>query len=477
MLFSYRVKGEYIIKDMNIPVETGKCILLTGIENRSFSLIGGIVSGLFPVDDKTDIPQVEELVKDFTGDLEIIEGKVPESAVYLGPDPERHLLFSHVDEEIFAQTGKISSNFEVLSRFGLDKKFIKRKISTLSGGEKMKLALSIVFSKAAFCIVLHGIMPWLDNKGKSYIIREIKERLKEGRCIVILEQELDCLREIADSILYFDGSHAMPFHINMGADFMENIKVTSGRISDELCKKRDTEEIVQFNSVRFNYDKTEKNAFLLNNVTLNLKSPGIYGLIGDNGTGKSTIAKLILRIESPVEGKITFFGRNLAEVERSELVRKICFMSQFPEQHITLSSAEQYKRWAEKCGNSISKRLISKYFTRKSFPIATLSPLQLKILSISAFVCESTKLIILDEPTWGIDLDGEVKLLEVLLDITQELEDISILMISHDLNFISKLHSEILWLTNGSIYFYKDVDCMKQDEYFKKYYKLLDKYS
>ncbi|MEW5818458.1 MAG: hypothetical protein AB1798_24095, partial [Spirochaetota bacterium] len=73
-----------------------------------------------------------------------------------------------------------------------------------------------------------------------------------------------------------------------------------------------------------------------------------------------------------------------------------------------------------------------------------------------------TRLIILDEPTWGIDLQGEATLLESLRYIIDNIKKASILIISHDLSFISRLHSEILWLIRGCIRYYSTIEELRQ---------------
>ena len=98
MVFSYRVGNHYILENVFIPLEKGSLTLLTGVEGIKFSLIGGIVSGLFPVEERDVFPSVEELVKYFTGELRIREGNIPSKSYYIGPDPEKHLLFSRVYE-------------------------------------------------------------------------------------------------------------------------------------------------------------------------------------------------------------------------------------------------------------------------------------------------------------------------------------------------------------------------------------------
>ena len=92
-----------------------------------------------------------------------------------------------------------------------------------------------------------------------------------------------------------------------------------------------------------------------------------------------------------------------------------------------------------------------------------MSPLQLKILSIVSSVCDETKLILIDEPTWGIDLDGELVILRILSEIVKELKDIAILIISHDLDFISRLNAEVLRIEGGSVKLNSTAACRDQE--------------
>jgi energy-coupling factor transporter ATP-binding protein EcfA2 len=179
MRFSYKVDGQFLIKSALIPVDTGKVYLVTGEENSGFGLIGGVIAKLFPIREKLEWTQLQALIKDYTGKLSIEEGELPQSTAYVDVDPDRNLFFSKVKEEMMVQIN--NSNIEVLasnlSKFGLDKSFLERRICNLSGGEKMKVALAIAFSLDCSCYVLHGVIPWLDKKGR--------EQLKNGGSLII----------------------------------------------------------------------------------------------------------------------------------------------------------------------------------------------------------------------------------------------------------------------------------------------------
>jgi ABC-type Mn2+/Zn2+ transport system ATPase subunit len=385
MTFTYSLDDKPILEDIQIPLKPGTFIILTGVENQAFSLIGGIVAGMFPLGHDEQVPRLEELIRIFKGTLELSEGSLPGSTVYLGPDPEKHLLFSRIDEEVGVRSGLMERPESVLALFHLPQSFIERRISSLSGGEKMRLALAIAFSKRADCTVLHGVVPWLDGDGKECLIEEIEIARKNGRLVLLLEQEIDSLQKYADGVLFFDGqtlhdSKTAPPH-RLGEQIQQVSQVVKGQLS---AKERD-ESAVEFKSVDFRYDGTGQEGFQLKNLSFELKGSRIYGLIGDNGTGKSTIANLILRLEKPMDGEIYLHGRPLGSMSRKDIMERVCYVSQFPEQHITLSSVQQYRQRMEKRGNTLSRDLLDRYFDRsRAYPLSILSPLELKILSLAS---------------------------------------------------------------------------------------------
>ncbi len=459
MKFSYRVRGELVLKNIDVSCRQGELLLLTGVENHAFSLIGGILAGLFPLTDRDALPQIEELIKYFTGELIIHDGKIAEDAFYLGPDPEKHLLFSRVHEEVSAQLGSSAKCEEIISLFGLGHEFVKRKISTLSGGEKMKLALNIAFSKPVHTIVLHGVLPWLDSEGKSRLFGVMEDAQKRKRSVILLEQEIDALYAKADRILDFDGRSCMPYLPEKRSEFLVRISEKSTFIKSTLEKGDETKEILRLESIVFRYEQGEYSGFELRNVDCALFSSRVYGLVGDNGTGKSTIARLILRTARPVTGKITLFGRDLAGIPRSLLRKLVCFVGQFPEQFITLSEVDQYRQRAEKMKNTLASDLLKDGFPEnRRYPVATLTPIELKILLLASGISTQTRLLILDEPTWGIDLEGEMSLLNILSRIATEIPEMTLLVISHDLDFIHRLNADVLVMKNGSVFQYAAIE-------------------
>ena len=129
----------------------------------------------------------------------------------------------------------------------------------------------------------------------------------------------------------------------------------------------------------------------------------------------------------------------------------ICYVAQFPEQQITYSTALQYMERAQKKGNTLSYDILSGYFNNGEYPVSRLTPLDLKVLTLGSSVTEETKLVILDEPTWGIDREGMAVLLDVLARTAERLHEESLLIISHDMELMVRLGAELLRIDGGRI--------------------------
>ena len=454
MTFSYSVDGKNILDHIAIPLKQGSFIILTGVENQAFSLIGGIVAGLFPLGHEEQVPRLEELIHIFKGTLELKEGMLPDSRAYLGPDPEKHLLFSRVDEEVGARPALSANPDAVLARFLLPAGFKNRRISSLSGGEKMRLALAIAFSKRADCTVLHGVVPWLDNDGRQCLLREIETAKREQRSVLFLEQEIDGYRQLADCVLLFDGNTLKNSEQDAELGRGEGMLRIRRVIRAQFREPEKVESAVEFKDVDFSYRDTDSSSFHLDGLSFRLKSSCMYGLIGDNGAGKSTIANLILRLLKPSRGDIYIHGKPLVEMGRKDIMEQICYMSQFPEQQIMLSNVHQYRDRIQKQGNDLSLKLLDSCFnTERNYPLSVLTPLEMKLLTLASSVTEKTRLLIIDEPTWGIDSHGLHRLLDFVSTIVAALAEPTLLVITHDYALIQSLGAVLLRLGKDGLVF------------------------
>jgi ABC-type cobalamin/Fe3+-siderophores transport system ATPase subunit len=238
-------------------------------------------------------------------------------------------------------------------------------------------------------------------------------------------------------------------------------------LSLSVKKKNDHKKIIEFKDVSlFNHPHSEKSRCspLLNSFSFSLTNSNIYFLLGNNGSGKSTLVQLAFSIYRPDSGTIILLDKPLEELSRSEIISQVCYVGQHPDHQITLSSFGQYKQKAELDNNSLALTLMNKYILLKdNFPVSMLSPLQKKMICLTSLISSKTKLIILDEPTWGIDRCDQLKIINILNEITDNL-DLALLIISHDIKLVSMFQPKVLLIHNGKLIFFDNYGSFSQNE-------------
>ena len=395
-------------------------------------------------------------IKNFFRNTRYRNGSIRESGIYLSPDPEKHLLFSRVKEELFVYGFNNADSVTALNDFGLDETFLERRISSLSGGEKMKLALALSFSFESKIYVLHGTIPWLDKNGRIKL-SQIISRFKSKSSIFFIEHELYPIKSTINRILDFDGTaikeRKILFDNNPYSDISDFSKI--------IAKSRIP--IVNFEKVTFKYDPfydDHRSKPLIDSISFNLFESNIYALLGENGTGKSTLAKLIFRTQRPNSGSIFLCSKSLQFYNRKEICELICYLGQFPEQQIIHSNIGQYKMRSARERNELAANLINNLIDLEdSFPISMLSHFQRKLLLLTSLITSKTKLIILDEPSWGLSSIELIDLFKLLFEILIKV-NCSLLVITHDVLLAHSLNAQILWLHNRIIDEYQNVKAL-----------------
>jgi len=468
------VKLKYITSNLTIeaevPVNGSKVYLITGKEDLGFHLIGGIIAGLFPLKGEiVNLPQFGALIEQYNGQIIIEQGELPQSVAYIDVDPDRNLFFSKVKEEIMVQLNNPTQQEleNVLTKFGLDRSFLERHIHNLSGGEKVKVALAIAFSLDYSCYVLHGVVPWLDKKGREFLKNEVNSAKKKGKCIIFLEHEFSSLKNIIDEVFIYNGKtiqRSEREYIFIDPKLQEKLQVFSMLKLKEQSMSCDP--VLEFEGVtlhNYPYPEAVRENPLLNGVSFKLNFGDFYTLIGENGAGKSTIARLAIKVLKPDNGTIKFCGNPIQYLDRRKLVNQICYISQFPEQQVTLSTIGQYREKVISKDCKLKQRLFDKYFQNfiNEHPVSSLTVFDIKLLLLITFITNETKLIILDEPTWGLDAEQQFVIFEVLEDIFKQLS-ITLLIITHNLTLVSLLNSKILWLKDGEILSFENIDALKK---------------
>lgn len=208
--------------------------------------------------------------------------------------------------------------------------------------------------------------------------------------------------------------------------------------------------IVSFKNVIKEYNGVT----LLDNISFTINRGDIYGLIGENGAGKTTILKLIVNLVKASKGKITVFGEDINN-NSYKYLKDIGSLIEEISYYKKLTLWENFNIHCEYLGfydKSLMKEILKKVglTSKEKLKIKDLSLGEKQRLSIAFALVTNPELIILDEPTNGLDPVATVKLRETLLTVNKEFNT-TIVISSHILQELERLVNRVAFIRKGKI--------------------------
>lgn len=236
------------------------------------------------------------------------------------------------------------------------------------------------------------------------------------------------------------------------------------------------EPAISFREVDFTYSANSAFAFkALRQVSFDIAQGSFTALIGHTGSGKSTIAKLIDGLQLPNQGKIKVAGMSLsAQTKHDELAKlhqQVGMVFQFPEKQLFADTVMQDVMFgplnlgvsesaARKRAQEALDRVQIDHRLNDQSPFE-LSGGQKRRIAIAGVLAMKPQILILDEPTAGLDPEGQQSLLELVADLHNEGH--TILMITHQMEHVAQYCDNALVLNQGQLIYHGDVEGLFSD--------------
>jgi ABC-type multidrug transport system ATPase subunit len=193
----------------------------------------------------------------------------------------------------------------------------------------------------------------------------------------------------------------------------------------------------------------------VNDVNLIVPEGSLYGFLGPNGAGKTTTLKLILGLLRKQSGQILLFGKPF-ERHREESLKRIGSLIESPSLYGHLTAMENLRVWQKVYGCSVSR--IPEVLQWVGLPnVGKKKTSQFSLgmkqrLAIAVALLHNPSLLVLDEPTNGLDPNGIIEMREMLRSLSQQ-QGITILISSHLLAEIEKLVTDVAVINKGNLMF------------------------
>ena len=376
---------------------------------------------------------------------------------------------------------------EMASYFGIQDWF-HRDVATLSGGQKQLLNLASIMAMQPQVLILDEPTSQLDPIAASDFLNTVKKiNMELGTTVIITEHRLEDVFHSADQVIVMEQGRivaqgspravskalwqaqspmfaALPaptrIFYQAGAKGESPLTVREGRawLSKALPKVTYTtleetpapltsEMALRLKDIWFRYEKNGED--VLRGVNLEVPKNSIFALLGGNGTGKSTTLKAIAGICRPYRGKVELFGQKMGKGQ-SAFRQGLAMLPQDPKSLFVKKTLaldlEEMTQEAEKIQKVAQLCRIEHLLEQHPMD---LSGGELQRSALAKVLLTEPKLLLLDEPTKGLDSFFKLEFAKILEKLTQK--GVTILMVSHDVEFCAEYAHQVGMFFDGQM--------------------------
>ena len=491
--FKYKGSSEGLLNDTSLTIPKGETLLLTGASGSGKTTVIRLINGLIPHYYQGDLSGNVTVAGRDIGKTELYELAGIVGTVFQNPrsqffsvDTDGEIVFGPENtgldpKEILKRKNDVVSDMHI-------EKLLGRSLFELSGGEKQSIACASVSALLPEIILLDEPSSNLDQGAIAKLHDQILHWKSQGKTIVISEHRLWYLKDLVDRVIYMDSGKIA--HEWKGSEFasfssekINELKLRPLSVSDILtsscegdcnCKDGCTKvtampeesDSIVLKDFFFSYHRKPylfwKKSFSENDSNLSLCMPrlalpkgSVIGVIGKNGTGKSTFLKCVCGLEKDCKGVIENSGKvykGKARLNFSYMVMQDVNHQLFTdsvESEVLLSMKDEDK---ERCGKILDDLGILEF--KDKHPMA-LSGGQKQRVAIASAIAADAKLMLFDEPTSGLDYLHMEKVGELLKSLAQTGN--TVLVATHDPELIELCCDYVLCIENGRIGYFKRV--------------------
>ena len=485
--FCYKGSSQGFLQDMSMSVKKGETLLLTGASGSGKTTVIRLINGLIPhyyPGELTGHVTVagRDICKAELYELAGLVGTVFQNprSQFFSVDTDGEIVFGL--ENIGLEPEEIINRKQTVVREMQIEKLLGKSLFELSGGEKQRIACASVSALLPDIILLDEPSSNLDQGAIENLREEIQRWKAQGKTIVISEHRLWYLKDLVDRVIYMDaGSIRYEWSgrefASIGSETLRKLQLRPLALPDVPSKKcasgcgcadncetvsvlTGVEDGIIIRDFYFSYHKKpylfRKRRFTERDDMLSLCIPhlvlpkrSVIGVIGRNGTGKSTFLKCVCGLEKDCKGTITVDGKEYKGKDRL----KLCYMvmqdvnhqlfTDSVEAEVLLSMKEDCK---DRCDTILNSLDIFEH--KEKHPMA-LSGGQKQRVAIASAIAANAKLMLFDEPTSGLDFSHMEKVGELLKSLATAGN--TVLVATHDPELIELCCDYVLCIENGRL--------------------------
>ncbi|WP_160719006.1 ABC transporter ATP-binding protein [Bacillus sp. USDA818B3_A] len=489
--FTYPDCAEPAISNMSLSISKGQFVVLFGASGSGKSTLlrllkkeiqpHGTLTGNIVINGQS-IREMQELNKDVG---------------FVFQDPDNQIVADDCLHELVFGLENIGLNInemrnrvaEMVHYFGAES-ILKQKSEELSGGKKQQMNLASVLLMQPTILLLDEPTAQLDPVSTREFMDMLKRLNEEfGMTIIMAEHRLEEVFTMADQIIMIDkgqieisgepkevlpklwntpykayvptipslflrnaGEGSVPLTVKEGRDWVQKQKLEPGFHATKTVSPK-MDELIKIKNLSFQYGKNRD--LILVELDLSIKQGEFYALMGGNGSGKSTLLKVIAGLLTPDKGKVFLDQVPLKKLKQQEAAKKIGYLPQNPKLFFLEDTVEKelqaaLDQWGIPNDSEVKQLLntldISHLISNHPYD---LSGGELQKAALACILIRKPDILLLDEPTKGLDPISKERLASLLLSLHSA--GITILMSTHDIEFAAQYATKCGMMFQGKI--------------------------
>jgi energy-coupling factor transport system ATP-binding protein len=376
--------------------------------------------------------------------------------------------------------------------------FEQRAPSSLSGGEKQRLAIATVLGMRPKILVMDEPTTDLDPVGKWEILRLAQHLRQTMEAFVIVEHETEHLLDASRILVVEDGrvvAEGPPEEIFRKVDLLERVgvrpptapllakrlgvelplrwktaaetligmgwrvdreRLASYRRENESRKERYGEVIIETQGLSYRYEGAERPA--VKGVSLTIRKGEAIAILGKNGCGKTTLVKQFNRLLEQTEGYIKVLGREIRSWSIGAIARHVGYVFQNPDHQLFAETVFDEAAFGLRNAGVPEKRVIQRVrevleetglIGYENLDPFLLTKGERQMVAVASVLAVEPEILILDEPTTGLDERGRRAIVEFLKRFNGEGN--TIIIVTHSMETAAECADRCLVMNDGEI--------------------------
>lgn len=464
--YAYPHTGKPALTDLSLSIGKGQCVMVTGPSGAGKTTLclasagilaheyGGKKEGTVMIDGR-DVKSYKDL-SDIASNLGIVFD-----------DPEAQLIFTTVEEEILSalerrglQVEEIEDRLRAIMELTKLSGLKDRAPHTLSGGQKQRLVLAVTLCLGTGILILDEPTSELDEHGTDGILGILKGLKAQGRTILLVEHKFTRMREIVDTLIVMEDGHirasGIPDEVILDPAIRKIVLPNFTGIRERTQNAGETvasEPLIVVKGLTHTYG-TDIHA--LRTIDLTISSGEFIAIVGENGSGKTTLIKHLNGLLKATAGFVSVKGKDTSKTTITELARDVGLVFQNPD-HMFFADTVRLEVAFGVDNLKIPDRdeVIDHALMRVRLTHAKdlyprwLSRGERQRLAIACVLAMQPAVIVLDEPTTGLDGKEAREVMEVLKEL--QLAGHTVIIVTHSMEIAQNCADRVITMENGSI--------------------------